>query len=176
MSNAAANDVTDPRAALASEYARLANVAKGHTLGAKYRANMTGPEIAKAIRADIKAAQKAGDLPAMTVSVRSRLSTHAMAIDVEIKAWSGQVWSTARARYDVMRTGGPIPSRLSHSASLLLDAVKSYADAYNYDRSDLATDYHNVNFFGSVDFAPELTDASREATEAAVRGAYGAAS
>jgi hypothetical protein len=171
--NNAMNMTPEAAANLARVSARV--VERNMSRGAKYDANMTGPEIAKAIRTDIKAAQKAGDLPAMKVSVRFRWSTHAMAIDVNIKEWSGQIWSTKRVREE-MAGEYTFTSRYTLAASLLVDAVKSYANAYNYDRSDRMTDYFDVNFYLSVDFDSDLCEASRKATEATVRAAYGVAS
>lgn len=178
MNNATpANDVTDTAAAFARENARLADAAKGHTRGAKYRAGMTGPEIAKAIRADIKAAQKAGDLPAMKVSVRCESSSLHNAIRVFVKAWDGQVWSTARALYDLRNPGAYNPTRFySRSAESVLDGLRAIVAAYNYDRSDVQTDYFDVNFYSTVDFSSDLRVASKRDVESTIRSAFGVAS
>lgn len=174
MNNATpANDVTDTAAAFARENARLASRAK--VAGAKYDASLSKAEIAARIRADIKAAQKAGDLPAMTVSVRCRTATYSKAIDIRITAWSGPICSTKRVREDMTGAYTHTPM-YSRAALALLDSVKAIADAYNYDRSDMQTDYFDVNFYLSVDFSYDLRDASQKATEATVRAAYGAAS
>lgn len=182
MNNAAANDLTDPRAALASEYARLAEVAKGHWQGSKYAPGREPREIAVLIREEIKAEVKAGRLPSwLRVSVRSGWSGHAKSIDITLKGVPAfELWSTARARFDARPSretyGVTPPAMLSREARDLVSAIEAVANRFGYDRSDLVTDYHNCAFFLSVDFDGALRAASRARVESIVRAAYGVAS
>lgn len=144
--------------------------------GSRYNKDLSSVEIAKRIRADIKAAQKAGELPAMTVSVRYERVTHSSAIRIYVRKWEGQIWNVARAREDVQNPSAwSRIDNLSRKARSILDSLKDIANAYNYDKSDISSDYFNVNFYLTVDFDYELKNASQKATEATVRAAYAVA-
>lgn len=84
-------------------------------------------ELARRIRADIKAAQQAGDLPKIGVrfSVRMKRFTGGGAIDV---------WIKSRTAVD----------------QAVIDRVSAIRSAHNWDGSDTGSDYWDVNFYGRV--------------------------
>lgn len=109
------------------------------TYGAKYEQTkgLRRVEIAKLIRADIKAAVAAGELPKVSYSVRA--SGGGNSIHVRI-AWK------ARPVGD-----RPAIERYTAETRALRSAVEQIVEAYNYDCSDLQSDYFDVRFYGSVD-------------------------
>ena len=135
--------------------------------GARYEAGLRGPEIAKRVRADIKAAVAKRALPAARYSVRSGFATHAMTIDVTISDVEVLVLNVERLAHDHAHPHAScsIPW-MSDEASALIDAVRAIVNAYNFDNSDSQTDYFNVNFYEQIDFAHDMVRAQREALEA----------
>ncbi len=137
--------------------------------GRKYDASLSTKEIAIRVRADIKTAIKASRLPAGKYSVRIEESSLHAAIRVtaapvgivllRTESWtldmSGRIECTSRA----------IDSRTTE-ANGLLDALETILAAYNYDRSDLASDYHDSNFFSSVGFDYEWEKGERDVLRA----------
>ena len=131
--------------------------------GAKYEALHTNPdgsrrypktsEIAAAIRGDIKAAVAKGELPKeATYSVRSRNFSGGCAIDVTVQDLPG-AWVTQNDP-EAVEFHGWLPEDqkvLSKQAAEVKDKVKEIWSAYNYDGSDVMTDYFDVNYYGSVD-------------------------
>lgn len=133
LSGVAANDVCatvaeDRARRLAPEYARLAEVAKGHWAGVKYDANRPFAETAKLIRKELAAASKAdGPLNGVRCRVRSRCASLCEAIDITVAG----AWSPA-----------------------VQQAVEAVARQYCYDWSDRSADYSDVAFYLSVNFEP----------------------
>jgi hypothetical protein len=136
--------------------------------GSKYEQakNMGLAEIAKLMRQDIKLARKIGqkaaepgavavpdpiaDMPAqIKVSITSRYYSGGGSIDIRVKnipeAW-GFVQVPDMYRPDVMRT---VPSP---AFGALLVELRVIHFAYNYDNSDIMTDYFDNNYLGSVDY------------------------
>lgn len=122
-------------------------------------------DIAKLVRADIKLARKIGkqaqeadasgalattdpiaNAPAqITYSVRTRTYAGGSSIDVVIKNIPAE-WGWTESvddRGDVVRKGTPALGALSRE-------LKAILDAYNYDGSDLLSDFSDVRFYGSV--------------------------
>ena len=136
------------------------------TYGAKFdkTEGLRTADIAKLVRADIKMARKIGkqaqsgdgaalattdpiaNAPAqITYSVRTRTYAGGSSIDVVIKnipaEWG---WTeTVDDRGDVVRKGTPALGALSRE-------LKTILDAYNYDGSDLMSDFSDVRFYGFV--------------------------
>lgn len=139
------------------------NMSNGISYGSKYNRDLDIAQIAKLVRADIKAAVKEGTLPkGFKASVRISRYSMGQSLNVTVKAAPGVT---------IMN-----PLRLAHEESgsrevmtrdELLDTVKSIVDAYNYDGSDSQSDYYNVNFYGFVDFAHELEQSERDASRVA---------
>lgn len=97
-----------------------------HTVGSKYNQELDIKSIAVLIRADIKA-----QLPAVKASVRIERYSLGQAIHIEVK--------TQVPVYAYGRT-------MTEPAKALRAKVQAICDSYNYDDSDVMTDYFNVNF------------------------------
>ena len=151
-----------PRSKYASEIVR--------TMGAKYVQGRDVAEIAKCIRADIAAAVKAGEIPAVKVSVRVSRYSMGQSVNVTISAVPAgfPVLNPARVRADIERPHdyNPIP-RLSALASFVVDEVEAIALAYQRAETDTMADYRNANFALSVDFSGDVESADRARVAAA---------
>jgi hypothetical protein len=118
-------------------------------------------EVAALIRADIKLARKIGkraaepgalktvdpigDAPAeLRFSVRKEQYTVSGRIDITIRNIPAQWGFTKQERY------GEIYDAPTPALQALANALKEILDAYNYDGSDLDTDYFDVRFYGHV--------------------------
>lgn len=137
--------------------------------GCKYEANRgkSRAELAKLMRADIKAAVARGLLPkGLKVSVRSdRLS-----IDIKVTAIpDGQrlynpEWVLATNNFSDFASRWAVPGgEYAPEVAAWVETLKGIHGAYNRDNSDSMTDYFDVNFYGHVEIYWELADARREA-------------
>jgi hypothetical protein len=99
--------------------------------------------IAKAIRADIKAAVKAGDIPCVKYSVRTRKFAGGSAIDVE-------VIGLPNARIEREHPYGGTVFAYSDETNIVVKKLEAIVAAYNHDGSDSMTDYFDVRFYGHV--------------------------
>lgn len=98
--------------------------------GNKYVQGRDVKEIAKDVRADIKKAVAAGYLPATKYSVTISRFAGGRSLDI-------------RASHPTFAFG--TASRKSAATFL-----KGITDAYNFDGSDIMTDYFHVNFYSSI--------------------------
>lgn len=134
--------------------------------GAKYQQvrGMRLADIAKLMRADIKLARKIGlkaDGPAalatvdpianaptgIKYSVTTQTYSGGGSIDITIKGIPAD-WGFTYEQ------GGSDESRRKATAALeaLAAELRAIHQAYNYDGSDLLTDYSDVNYYGSVNY------------------------
>lgn len=134
-----------------------------HTIGSKYAEteHLDIAEIAKLVRKDLKAAH-----PDVKASVRISRFSMGQSLDVAITAWSGEVHSRDRIREEILSPYGTHRTAwMSDDAIALQNSIEAIVAAYNYDNSDLVSDYHHVRFYTHVSFACS----DRERVEAAVR-------
>lgn len=138
------------------------------TFGAKYEAtkNLATVEIAKLIRADIKAAIEAGTLPRGKYSVRSSHGS-GRSIDVRIQNLEGVrllsvEWVRWRAEHEDHETPPAGFVRYSAVAQAAVDTLKAIHWSYNYDGSDSQTDYFNVRYYGDASIAWEYEKAQTD--------------
>jgi len=140
--------------------------------GSKYEAtkDLRPQEVAKLIRADVKAAVAGGALPTFNpaggvirYSVRFRWATHEAAIDVEVTNWGetrqanayvlndngywGPAWQTDPV------TGDDFVSWMNPRTWRANQVLEGIHGAYQQDRSDSMTDYFHVRYYGSVSFS-----------------------
>ncbi|WP_373533393.1 hypothetical protein [Vampirovibrio sp.] len=101
--------------------------------GSKYERGLDVAEIAKRVRAELKAQVKAKQLP------------------------------KARVRFCHQHPAeNPLNlPRFTEAGQALIKGVEAIVAAYNYDGSDTASDYWNVNFYSSVFFAGSFEQAQR---------------
>jgi hypothetical protein len=131
------------------------NTANSET-GSKYEATkgLDISAVAKLVRADIKAAIVAGEIPAGTVcSVRCERYSGGQSLSIYVTGFVGSARIDDEAMVDVARSNGVPMPWLTRVAYNTIGALESIRAAYNYDRSDIQSDYFNVRFYGSVSFA-----------------------
>lgn len=133
--------------------------------GSKYTQtkNLRTVEIAKLIRADIKAAIKSGELPAgIKCSVTTESFSGGSSIDIRVTACPVQIWTESflTSNPNVFFEG----ERVTEEAKAILKTLKAIHRQYNFDHSDIQTDYFHVRYYGGASFCWELEKADREAT------------
>lgn len=120
--------------------------------GSKYRqtANLTRTEIAKLMRADIKALK----LPrGFEISVRTETFSGGGAIRICVMAVPADfllIESLSDGLYQ-RRT-------LTPAAKRLLASLKDIHSSYQYDDSDIMTDYFHCRYYGDAEYHYELLD------------------
>lgn len=117
--------------------------------GTKYNPDLNRVAIAKLARADIKAAIKAGELPAgIKVSVTCPAGG---SISASIVSFPGPVLNRARVYGDALNFWEQ-RTRLLYTAPVraALSTLDAILCAYLRDSSDSSTDYFNCNFYNSV--------------------------
>jgi hypothetical protein len=129
------------------------------TYGSKYHATqaLDVAEVAKLVRADIKAVQ-AADSNAGLAADRGRLP-RTLGYGVRIARYSmGKsvtVTVTGMADRDHFTTDGYGRTVLTSGAQLIEDTLKAILWAYNYDNSDGQRDYYEGRFAAEVDIETE---------------------
>jgi hypothetical protein len=137
------------------------------TYGSKYQdtKELHVTDLAKLIRAEIKTAVKAGELPLLTYSVRSRHAGMSRAIDIRVKGFEigshpFPVVSPEFARNPTSRAGTAY--RYTDEARVMLARLEVIREAYNYDASDPTTDYFDTRYYGASDFDGVEESAQRD--------------
>lgn len=133
--------------------------------GDKYQAtkDLAMAEIAKLVRSDIKAAQKAGQLPkALKVSVRSDYNS----LRVEVVSAPFALMSEDGLRASLTGEYIPVYMQRSEEATRVENLLNAIMAAYNYDGSDIQTDYFNVRFYGRAGFDWQMGEAECAAYKA----------
>lgn len=126
-------------------------------IGSKYQATreLDIADVAKLVRADIAAAIKAGELPAgIKCSVSIQRYAGGQSLSIGVKAFPHLVVPPELTAYyaagDFSR--GYEGRRLTGVAEAARAKLEAIRQAYNYDRSDVMVDYHDVRFYGDVSF------------------------
>lgn len=141
------------------------------TKGTKYHEvqNCDVAEIAKRIRQDLKAGQKAGQLDkSAKFSVKIRRFSGGQSVDVEIVkvdflAINFEAWKVLKAS-DYTESWADHGGRLSRKASDLKLDVEQIVQQYNRADVDSQSDYHNTNFFYHVEFDDSFLSSQFEET------------
>ncbi len=119
--------------------------------GSKYEStkDLGITEIAKLIRADIKAAITSGDLPAdSAASVRIQRFSGGQSVSVVLTVPG--IVRVAEEEADAgraNRVSKPWLTRVAYNAEATIENILS---AYNFDRSDTQSDYFHVRFYTHV--------------------------
>lgn len=109
-------------------------------------------DIAKLIRADIKAAIKAGTVPAeYKYSVRIRRFAGGSAIDVSIDG-APDMRAEYYTGYDEWFDKHPGTEWRERPAAKLVETIESIVRAYNRQDIDTMTDYFDVRFYAHVSY------------------------
>ena len=152
------------------------------TYGTKYEATkgLSRVEIAKLIRADIKAAVKAGTLPAAKYSVTCQSYAGGGSINIKVADVTKEgfvLHNEARLRWDLENPHAGLyncPANVrdlySPEAVELKKTLEGIMAAYNYDGSDIQSDYFNVRFYGGAEFDWRWADAQKELQLLRIKG------
>ncbi len=137
--------------------------------GNKYDSKLSTTDIAKRVRAEIKAATALPEsdpwrLPkGLKVSVRSRYFAGGSSISSAVTAFPSALLNPACVLHTVLFKHERYTfERYTKDGSRVLAVLKGMLDAYNFDGSDLQSDYFNVNFYGSVDVDGKCETLARE--------------
>ena len=126
------------------------------TYGSKYESVKGLPmrEITALMRKDIKAAVKAGELPAdfkYSVTIRGgSVNTVATSPRAIYAAEPDTYDFPITFNYETEEYVAAYGSRRTVEASKVYAVLTEITESYNYDGSDTMTDYFNVNFYGFV--------------------------
>lgn len=136
-------------------------------------------DIASAVRDGIKAATKAGTLPAFKVSVRISRYSGGRSLRVEvtdvpagylIPNLDNAMWHVEHPETWIGGAPYGVRDRLSIEAQKHLDIIKAIVDEFHWDESDIQADYFSCNFYRHVEFG-ECESEQRKALEASLREA-----
>lgn len=131
-------------------------------MGTKYQREMDVAEVAKRVRADIKAAQKAGTLPTgMKATVNIHRYSMGCALYVRVTQAPIQIHASDFIAHQV-RTDGQHweGERFTKSARDLLEKLEALAGAYQ--RVERGVDSAQNNFHLGVSFGTEVREEDRE--------------
>lgn len=123
--------------------------------GEHARGSLTSAQIAAFIRADIKAAQKSGGLPAMKVSIRSERYSMGQSVTVRVSEPSFEVLNPARAEWERANPNGlfrDAPDRYTPRARQILGRLEAIAAEYVRSETESASDLHNTNCHMSIGY------------------------
>lgn len=127
--------------------------------GSKYSAGTNIATIAKMVRADIKSAVNSGTLPKAKYSVTIKRFSGGQSLRVEVSdvvipnASCLKLYTEEYLRCEVETPSVCYPrDRLTASAAAVLETIRGIINPYNFDDSDLMTDYFHVNFYSTVCF------------------------
>lgn len=130
--------------------------AYNYAVGEKFDRDLDITEIAKRIRAEIKDRVKKGVFPRAKYSVRTSRFSGGESLDVKVGDVDPnfQLFNVERILEEARRPHDVIPEchfpRYTEAGAAFIKALESLHGAYNYDRSDIMTDYFDVNFYGHV--------------------------
>jgi len=147
------------RAALLDETAPTVSDPDGRypvTIGPKYDRDQwrSAAEVARLLRADLKAAQESAALPPSAVfSVRSESFAGGQSVRVEIRNLPDR---------DILDDHPDYPNRLNRDARELERTVRRMANAYNRDASDGQSDVFDVHYYAQVSIETEASRQSRQ--------------
>lgn len=126
--------------------------------GAKFDSARSTNDIAKAIRADIKAAmaKPSGEpwaLPkGLKVSVRLEKFAGGCSINARITAFVGALLNPAAVLAQKLLPNEPLRyPRLTKEGARVVAVLDALMADYNYDKSDPQSDYFNVRFYGDAE-------------------------
>lgn len=133
--------------------------------GSKYDETLDVAEIAKRVRADLKALIKTGTIPKGKYSVTIQRFCGGCSLRVRLDQLISPhlMLNPERVKFEQENPHafpGNLP-QFSPSGKALLETVQAVVNAYNFDGSHTESDYWNVNFYDSVDFDGEFLRAQR---------------
>lgn len=132
--------------------------------------DMSAQELAKTIREALKAAVKSGELPKATYYVRQTWSGYTPKIQVTVKGYRGQMFAESYLEAAGLGEATWRMERYTPEAKAALTTAEQIASRWNYDESNLETDYFCVGYYLDVAFGDAR---AREVEEAKAWGLAG---
>lgn len=137
--------------------------------GARYDAKLRRKDITKLLREEVKAGKKAGTFPeSLKVSIRKTARGRSIyvtvtAVDVPVFNLKNIEWNAANPHQNA-HFYAPEECRDRYSVEMraILTKLEAMAQSYNYDRSDVMSDYFDTNFYLNVSVDWEMEKAERE--------------
>lgn len=129
------------------------------TTGAKFTAGMDTAAVAKALRVDIKAAQKAGELPrSLKVSVTISRFSMGSSVTLTVKSAPVQIHASDFIAHEVRTKGHQYwqGERYTAPARRLLEKLEALGAEYQRTDRDSQSDYHHTNFYLHVGFDGDM--------------------
>lgn len=128
--------------------------------GSKYDETLDVAEIAKRVRADLKAFIKAGTIPKGKYSVTIERFSGGCSLRVRLSQLISPhlMLNPERVKFEQDNphaVSGSLP-QFTPAGKALLEKVEAVVNAYNFDGSDTNFDYWNMNFYSSVAFESEF--------------------
>jgi antirestriction protein len=142
---------------------------------------VTGSEITKMMRADIKDAIKAGKLPGITRNYSVTVDNYSGGRSIRIEARDlSDMWtkcSDSHCNHWPCERGNERADVLTAEGQRVQAVLKDIHSSYNYDASDSQVDYFNVNFYGdaSIENPRQAVFRAKEKARKAARKMAGAA-
>jgi len=131
--------------------------------GGKYDKNLSLVAIAQKIRADLK--NEALKNPLFSGSKFSVRKTGYNSLTIEIKEIGFNPYNPERIKLDLENDRSYGETIYTAQGKDLETRIKHIANAYNFDGSDLSTDYFHVNFYQSTNIDYELSQKLRKEIE-----------
>jgi hypothetical protein len=117
------------------------------------------PALGRRIKKGIKAMMEAGDIPEMKLSVTTNRSPREVNVKFKSFPEDAPLFQKSKDRF------GQEQRVYSDQAKEVQEKVKDYVDTFNYDGSDIQTDYFNVRFYSNVKFDWRFSKKRRKAFE-----------
>lgn len=139
------------------------------TVGAKYQSGRDVADIAKDLRAEIKALVKANILPQGTYSVTISRYSGGRSIDIKVTEFEFPILNPERIAHERQYPHEFLPTNhtyyplYSKIARMTLDQLNAMLNAHRFDDSDGMIDYFHTNFYGNASFDWKLETKEREA-------------
>ena len=129
--------------------------------GNKYEAtrNLTVKEIAKLIRKDVKENIQSGLLPKIKVSVTTESFAGGSVINLRVKKAPFNPFNEDYVKSHIENPYGTRHGieRFTQEAKDVLHKLEDIVNQYNYDNSDLMTDYFERGFYESIEYDYEFS-------------------
>ena len=133
--------------------------------GAKYQKRRDIKDIAKLVRADIKAAIRAKTLPEAKYSVSIHRYSMGQSLRINVSALKTPylMQNPERVMADFLNPHEyPRHSQFSERGNAYLSELQDIVNAYNFDGSDSSIDYFNVNFYSRINFDSQYLKEERQ--------------
>jgi len=148
--------------------------------GNRYDQELQITDIATLMRADIKQAKKEGLLPqGLKTSVRCKFYSGGCSIDIRVTDCGGVEFVNpyhikyTRQFHDqlpsFLQPAHPGKKRFTQEGEAILHVLKAIHGQYNFDKSEMETDYFHVNYYGDVAFDAALEMDTRRQIKAAIQ-------